>query len=115
MAAPRCNPGVHHLLKCLTSRADCEIDQRISRDEAHQGLGLAVRDARLEPNVELPDVGLEGDAAQPPEQAEVVQSQRGQEIAIYYEEGDWDPAGVRMDLVRHQIRGKEEKQLVKRS
>ena len=44
-----------------------EVEQRVvgGRQEGEQHLGLAVRDARRQPGVELADVRLQRDCAQP--------------------------------------------------
>ena len=84
----------------LACRANRKVDQRVTRDQAQQRLGLAVREVGLEPYMELTNVCLKGDATQPAVQPEMVQPQWGQEVSVHDEQGDWDPACVGMDLIR---------------
>ena len=70
MSSIRCAqaaPAVHFHATGLTSTGARKVEQGtvLHREESQQKLGLAIRYASRHPGVEMADVSLEGDAAQP--------------------------------------------------
>jgi hypothetical protein len=67
--------------------------------ELKEELGLAVGDQRIQPNVELPNVSLQGDAPKPPQEPKRVTAQPRSEIAGKNPTGDRYPAREGMQLI----------------
>ena len=84
----------------LTCCRGCKVQKRVvCWKEVQQHLGLPVGNSSGEPGVELRDVGLQGDAAQPAVQAEGEMPHGGGHISQHDPQGNGNPGRVGVNLV----------------
>lgn len=85
-------------LLALTSSHQCKVEHGVSREQAEQVLGLAIRQVAVQPDVELAQVRLQGDAAQPAIQAHAVGAHLWGHVAHNDPQREGNPGCVRVDL-----------------